>query len=402
MGKVYDFDTPVRRRGTASVKWDEADRIFQGEQLTPLWVADMDFQVPDEVTNALERRVHHAVYGYTAISEDYLEAVKNWMRKRHHWAIEEKWICHSPGVVTALNLIVKGFTKKGDKVLIQPPVYPPFSQAVLNQERELVMNPLININGSYRMDFEDLEQKLSDPKVKMMILCSPHNPVGRVWTKDELNIVATLALKYNVLVISDEIHSDLVFKGRVHTPFAALSDEAAAHSIICTAPSKTFNLAGLQISNIIIANPEYRKNFLRQTHHFSLGEPNALGVVAAEAAYRFGENWLDQCITYIDGNVSYVSGFLKKNIPDFKWTPIEGTYLGWIDCRTTGLTKLQLQNFLIHKARLALNPGSSFGRNGTGFVRINLACSHRLLEEAMHRLQDAYMRAQTHTIHEQH
>ncbi|MFT8312288.1 MAG: MalY/PatB family protein [Sporolactobacillus sp.] len=386
----YDFDQVINRNGTASIKWDEADRLFGGDHLIPLWVADMDFQVPVEVTVALSKRVNHAIYGYTTETEGYLESVQKWMEERHHWSIEKDWICHSPGVVTALNFIVDGFTHEGDRVLIQSPVYPPFAKSALNQGRELVTNPLINDNGEYRMDFVDLEHKLSDPKVKLMILCSPHNPVGRVWTKKELTKVAELASQYDVLVVADEIHNDLVFVGHHHTPYAQISEEASAHSIICTAPSKTFNLAGLQISNIIIPNPTLRRNYLKQVRRFSLSEPNTLGVTAAEAAYRFGANWLDQCLAYIKKNADFVTNFLKQNLPNLEMTPIEGTYLGWIDCRKLGWDKLHLQNFLRKEAGLALNQGYAFGAEGEGFVRINLACPQSLLKQAMNQLQFAF------------
>ncbi|EST11617.1 MalY/PatB family protein [Sporolactobacillus laevolacticus] len=389
MAHTYDFDSVIDRKGTASIKWDEADRIFGGKDLMPLWVADMDFQVPIEITEALKKRISHGIYGYTASSNSYLSSVQKWMSDRHHWPVEKEGICHSPGIVTALNLIVDGFTEEGDKVLIQPPVYPPFSKAVLNQNRQLVTNPLIYSNGRYTMDFSDLENKLSDPKVTLMILCSPHNPVGRVWTKQELATVAELALKYDVLVISDEIHSDLVFQGHQHVPFATLSEAAAAHSIVCTAPSKTFNLAGLQISNIIIPDPALRKRYKKQVSRFSLSEPNSLGAVAAEAAYSYGSEWLEQCLEYIRQNADFVSNYLQKHIPDLNMVPLEGTYLGWIDCRHLGWDKIKLQRFFLHDAKIALNQGYTFGVEGEGFVRINLACPRWLLKDALNRLQTA-------------
>lgn len=387
--KVYHFDEKIERKGTASVKWDEVDRLYHAEGLLPMWVADMDFRVPDEVTDALKGRVDHGIYGYSARSESYLSAVQKWMRERHSWEIDKDWLCHSPGVVTALNLIVDGFTKPGDKVLIQPPVYPPFRKSVHNQGRELVTSALVYDNGKYTMNFTDLEQKMSDPSVKMMILCSPHNPVGRVWTKDELSRVAELSHKHHVLVISDEIHGDLVFNGKEHLPFANLSEEAANHSIICTAPSKTFNLAGLQISNIIIPNPSLRRIYLSQLQRFSLNEPNALGAAAAEAAYREGGDWLSQCLDYIKGNADYVADFLRNSIPELTMVPLEGTYLGWIDCRKLCLDKLQLQNLMLKKAKIAFNQGYTFGNEGEGFVRINLACPHSLIEQAMRQLHRA-------------
>ncbi|MCO7177167.1 MalY/PatB family protein [Sporolactobacillus kofuensis] len=387
MSYAYDFDAIIDRKGTASIKWDEVDHIFGDQQLLPLWVADMDFQVPEEVTEALSKRIRHGIYGYTANSESYLSAVQQWMMKRHQWQIEKEWICQSPGIVTALNLIVDGFTTIGDKVVIQPPVYPPFPKAVKNQHRELVTNPLLYQNGVYTMDFTDLEKKFADPKVKLMILCSPHNPVGRVWKRVELETLADLAAKYDVLIVSDEIHGDLVFKEHQHIPFATLSEVAASRSIICTAPSKTFNLAGLQISNIIIPHPELRRKFKEQTQRFSLGEPNSLGTVAAEAAFKFGEHWLDQCLAYINGNADFVANYLQMHLPNLSMVPLEGTYLGWMDCRKLGWDKIELQRFFQKQAKLALNQGYTFGVEGEGFVRINLACSRQLLQKAMQRLR---------------
>ncbi|MDD9148521.1 pyridoxal phosphate-dependent aminotransferase [Sporolactobacillus sp. CQH2019] len=387
--KEYDFDEIIERKGSASVKWDEADRIFHTEGLLPMWVADMDFRVPDEVTAALRNRVDHGIYGYSLRSESYLAAVQRWMSARHGWEIEREWICHSPGVVTALNLIVDGFTEPGDKVLIQPPVYPPFRKSARNQARDLVTNPLVYDQGKYTMDFADLERKMSDPSVKMMILCSPHNPVGRVWTKAELSQVSQLSLKHHVLVVCDEIHGDLVFSGKKQIPFAGLSEEAASHSIICTAPSKTFNIAGLQISNIIIPDPALRRIYLDQLQRFSLNEPNALGAVAAEAAYRGGGEWLDQCLDYIKRNADYVADFLRSRIPELTMVPLEGTYLGWIDCRKLGLDKIQLQNLMLKKAKIAFNQGYTFGDEGGGFVRVNLACPRSLIKQAMGRMLQA-------------
>jgi cystathionine beta-lyase len=386
---VDDFDERIGRRGSASVKWDEADRLFGGKELLPLWVADMDFRVPDAVTQALLKRVGHGIYGYTTRSDTYLEAVRNWMQKRHGWAVQKDWLCHSPGVVTALNLLIDGLTEPGDKVLIQPPVYPPFRKAVQNQGRRVVTNPLVNHDGAYTMDFEDLERKFTDPAVRLMILCSPHNPVGRVWTAQELRRVAELAKKYDVLVVSDEIHGDLVLDNRAQIPFASLPGDAADRCIVCTAPSKTFNLAGLQISNIIIKNPVLRKRYNRQLARFGLSEANTLGETAAEAAYRGGASWLDRLLIYIKDNADMVERCLKRELPQLRMSPLEGTYLGWIDCRRLGLGPEQLRRLFVDHAHLAVNPGDSFGSEGEGFVRINLACPRSLLEEALSRLKRA-------------
>ncbi|MFT8872381.1 MAG: MalY/PatB family protein [Sporolactobacillus sp.] len=383
------FEQFIERHGTASEKWDGVDERFGGQHLLPLWVADMDFRVPDGVTKALEARVRHGVYGYTFRSPSYLAAVCEWMSRRHGWSVEPEWICHSPGVVTALNLIVDGFTTRGDKVLIQPPVYPPFRKAVANQHRELVTSPLIPSAGNYTMNFDDLAVKMADPAVKLMILCSPHNPVGRVWTAAELTHLAQLALANDVLIVSDEIHGDLVFSGQHHLPFAKISNEMAQHSIICTAPSKTFNLAGLQISNVIIPNPSLRETYTAQLARFSLGEPNALGIVAAEAAYRSGDAWLDECLQVIERHARTLVNFFANELSALSMCVPEGTYLGWIDCRALGLNERALQKLFVEKAHLALNPGASFGEGGDGFVRINLACPEQILHEAMRRLRTA-------------
>lgn len=389
MTHTYDFDQMVDRKNTASVKWDRADALFHGQALLPMWVADMDFCVPDSITEALKNRVAHGVYGYSVRTDSYLDAVRDWMKGRHGWAVEKDWLCHSPGVVTALNLIVDGFTRPGDKILIQTPVYPPFRTSAKNQHRELITSPLIYQNGRYRMDVDDLNEKMADPRVRLMILCSPHNPVGRVWTKKELEQVASAAHRHDVLIVSDEIHGDLVYPGKRQIPFAALSPDAASRSIICTAPSKTFNLAGLQMSNIIIPNPDLRKVYLAQLRRFSLSEPNTLGLVAAEAAYRSGGEWLDQLLDYINGNAGYVNRFLQEKLPVLAMLPLEGTYLGWIDCRKLGLNKSELQNFMVSRARIAVNPGYTFGKEGEGFIRMNLACRRSLVKQAMIQLKRA-------------
>ncbi|MFT8316951.1 MAG: MalY/PatB family protein [Sporolactobacillus sp.] len=383
------FQQIMDRRGTASVKWDEADQLFGGKDLLPMWVADMVFPAPVQVTEALRKRVEHAIYGYTFRSDNYLKSVQRWMQSRQNWSIETEWICHSPGVVTALNLIVDGFTEPDDKILIQPPVYPPFRKSAENQNRDLVTSPLIYEQGTYRMDFKDLDRKLADPRVRLMILCSPHNPAGRVWTEEELRTLAELTQRHDVLVVSDEIHGDLILDHRRHLPFASLSADAAARSIVCTAPSKTFNLAGLQMSNIIIANEKLRKTYLHQLRRFSLNEPTSLGVVAAEAAYTYGAEWLDQCIAYIQGNRDFVRRYLETQIPQLVLTPLEGTYLGWIDCRALEMTNTALQDLMVHQAHLAVNPGHTFGKEGSGFIRINIACSRELVKKAMDRLFQA-------------
>lgn len=381
------FKQNINRRHTASEKWDQADKLFGGNELLPLWVADMDFAVPKAVTQALTERVRHGVYGYTFRTKTYLNAVCKWMSERHDWLVDTKWICHSPGVVTALNLIIDACTKPGDKLLIQPPVYPPFFKTAKNQQRELVQNPLVYQNGRYRIDFDDLESKLSDPAVKLMLLCSPHNPVGRVWEKQELLRIATLARENHVLVVADEIHSDLVLPGHRHIPFASIAPDD--YWIVCMAPSKTFNLAGLQMSTILIANPELREKYQKQLQRFSLAEPNTLGLTAAEAAFLHGSEWLDQCLITIQRNAEYVSDYLTSELPSLVMTPLEGTYLAWINCRRLGLSDSGLKRMLVEDAHLALNPGVTFGSEGSGFVRMNLACPLSTIHQAMNQLRKA-------------
>jgi cystathionine beta-lyase len=385
---AYDFDRTINRYQTASLKWDEADRLFGSSGILPMWVADMDFRVPRPVIEAIKRRAEHGIFGYTTRPASYYDAVIGWMKRRHNWEIRKEWICHSPGVVPALSLMVQAFTQPGEKILIQPPVYYPFASVVLKNERELVYNRLVEDGGTYRMDFMDLERKLSDG-VKMLILCSPHNPVGRVWRKDELEQLGRLCLEYGVLVVSDEIHADLVYSGHRHIPFAVLSEEFAQNSVICTAPSKTFNLAGLQTSNIIIPNETLRKTFTRIIDKNVLGLTNTFGVVATESAYREGDEWLDQCLAYLEDNLTFLIRFVDSRIPMMRVIKPEGTYLVWLDCRSLGLEGKELQHLLRKKAKVALDDGSIFGPGGEGFVRINIACSRSVLEEGLHRIERA-------------
>lgn len=383
----YDFDRIIDRRQTGSVKWDFNQRIFGREDILPLWVADMDFQAPQAVIEALVRRAKHGVYGYSDGMDGYYEALNTWLRKRHGWEIQKDWVIFSPGIVFALFQLVQSLTKPGDKVLLQSPVYPPFFQAVKNNRRELVNSQLILQDGRYTMDFKDLEGKFSRG-VKMMILCNPHNPVGRVWERDELDRLGKLCLEYDVLVISDEIHSDLIYKGHHHIPFASLSPELALQSVVCTAPSKTFNLAGLQTSNLIIPNPEYRKAFQRTRDLTGIHNPNVFGITALEAAYSEGWDWLNQLLDYLQKNVDFIVSSLAR-IPQIRAIQPEGTYLVWLDFRELGMGPNELQDFLVHKAGVGLNAGFQFGPGGEGFARLNIGCSKSLLEEAFERIKAA-------------
>lgn len=380
----YDFDRIIDRRQTGSVKWDFNQRIFGREDILPLWVADMDFQAPEAVIEALVRRAKHGIYGYSDGMDGYYEALNTWLNKRHGWEIQKDWVIFSPGIVFALFQLVQSLTKPGDKVLLQSPVYPPFFKAVKNNCRELVNSQLILQDGRYTMDFKDLEGKFSRG-VKMMILCNPHNPVGRVWERDELDRLGKLCLEYDVLVISDEIHSDLIYKGHHHIPFASLSPELALQSVVCTAPSKTFNLAGLQTSNLIIPNPEYRKAFQTTRDLTGIHNPNVFGITALEAAYSEGWDWLNQLLDYLQKNVDFIFSSLAQ-IPQIRAIQPEGTYLVWLDFRELGMGPNELQDFLVHKAGVGLNAGFQFGPGGEGFARLNIGCSKSLLEEAFERI----------------
>ena len=384
----YNFDTVVDRMKSSSVKWDGAEALFGEKDLLPLWVADMDFKVPDEVSKAVADKATHGIFGYTIREESYYQSIIDWMKTRHSWTIEKEWICHSPGVVTALSLAVQAFTKPGDKVIVQPPVYYPFMKVTETNDREVVFNPLVNNNGSYEMDFEDLNSKI-DESVKVLMLCNPHNPGGFVWKKEDLQRLGDICMEHGILVISDEIHSDLVFKKGSHIPFASLSEQFAQNSITCTAPSKTFNLAGLQTSNIIIPNEGLREKFTTETERNSIGMPNSFGPVATEAAYTHGGPWLEDVLEYVEGNLKFVTDYFAENVPALKVLPLEATYLAWIDCTELGMTPEELETFFLSKAHVALNQGKAFGPGGEGFVRMNLACSRSIVEKASKQIKDA-------------
>jgi len=382
---AFDFDEFVNRRNTASVKWDMAPF-----DVLPLWVADMDFKAPNEVLEVLKERILHGIFGYTYPQDSYYQAVIDWMKRRHNWQIEKDWIIITPGIVTALFIIVQAFTKEKDAVLIQQPVYNPFMDAVIKNNRKLVNSPLVNVDGYYQIDFVDFEQKIIDNDVKLFIMCSPHNPVGRVWTKEELIKIGEICLKHNVLIVTDEIHHDLVFKGNKHIPFASISSEFSNQCITCTAPSKTFNLAGLKISNIIIENKTIRDKYLDFIKKISLGSSNIFGLLACEASYNKGEKWLEQVMTYIEDNKKLVIGFFAKNFPQIKITNSEATYLLWIDCRALNIDHKNLENLLYNDAKLWLNQGYVYGEEGEGFVRLNLACTREVLKEALERIKKVF------------
>lgn len=397
----FYFDQEIDRKGTNSIKWeflfedgvakygDHTDPKHGADRLLPLFVADMDFRTVPQVIEALTQRAVHGVFGYGSPDDVYFEALCGWFKRRYNWEIQPEWVEITPGVVASLNLAVQQFTEPGDKVLIQRPVYHPFSYAIENNGREIVSNELVLENGRYQMDFNDLAEKVADPDLKLAILCSPHNPIGRVWTKEELTQFGQLCIDNNVLVVSDEIHCDLIFSDYEFVSFATISDAFAQNSITCTAPSKTFNLAGLKTSNIIIPNPELLAQYQTAISRNGLYGKNAFGLIATQTAYQYGDAWLSAVITYIEENYNYMADFLATHLPEITITPLEGTYLAWVDFRALNLEQLDLAKLLREEAKLILNSGDMFGPAGTGFMRFNLACHRSILVTAMQRLQRA-------------
>ena len=386
----YDFDTPIDRTHTWSIKHDFKKENGKADDILPLWVADMDFRSPDSVVEALKKAVDHGIFGYSRADESYFDAVAAWYQKRHHLTLQPEWMTCTPGIVFALSIAVRAFTQEGDAVLIQPPVYHPFSRAILRNKRTLVENPLVLKDGHYEMDLEDLEQKVLDEHVKLMILCNPHNPVGRVWTREELTALADICLRHHVYVISDEIHGDFVWQGHEQTPYASISEEACLHSMMCTAPSKTFNLAGMATSNLFIPDPEMRRKFRSELLDVGQENMNRLGLFACRAAYEGGGEWLDQLIGYLAGNLALVRDFCKNRVPQIQLVEPEGTYLAWLDCRELGMTDDELMAFFSYEAKVWLDPGTHSGEQGSGFMRFNLGSSRSVIAQALDQIEAAW------------
>ena len=392
----YDFDQVCDRKNTDCAKWDSVQSIFGCEDVIPMWVADMDFPVAPPIVEALKKRAEHAFYGYTMPGAGVVQAVVDRMQRKFDWRIKPEWVVFTPGVVPALNVAVRMLTRPGDEVIIQEPVYYPFFPAVTSSGCQISTNELNLINGHYEMDFEDLENQFKPKagmrpipsRAKAIILCNPHNPVGRLWNKEELTRLGEMAIRHGVVVISDEIHCELLFKGHQHTPFASISKEFEQNSIVCMAPSKTFNLAGLEVSSIIIPNKKLRNDFAK-TRAGLLPGPNLFGYVAMEAAYRLGDEWLEQLLEYLQGNLDFLMNFFTARIPRIKVIKPEGTYLIWLDCRDLGMDKMELKMFMRNKARVGLDDGYLFGSGGSGFERMNIACPRAILEEALMRIESA-------------
>lgn len=384
---AYDFDTVIDRRNTNSLKYDFAVRRGMPEDILPLWVADMDFQTPPCVADALAEKVRHGIFGYSDTDNEYFAVLKSWFSRRFGWNIEPEWLVKTPGIVNAIYIAVRALTNAGDAVIIQQPVYYPFSSAVTGTSRRLVVNRLVLEDGRYRVDFDDFEAKIIDNNVKLFILCSPHNPVGRVWTRDELERMGDICLRHGVTVISDEIHADFVYPDHKHLVFADIKPAFRDIAVTCTAPSKTFNLAGLQLSNIFIADEKMRRAFEREYFHCGLSQVGIMGIVACMAAYSGGEDWLEELKVYLSGNISFLRDFLARELPQISLIEPDGTYLAWLDFRGLGLSAKELDELIIYKAGLWLDNGPMFGDGGEGFQRVNVACPRAVLEQAAERLR---------------
>lgn len=385
----YEFDKVIDRKGTNCLKYDFSVERGKPEGILPLWVADMDFQTAPEILNRLRAAVEHGIFGYTEVKDDYFQAVSAWYRKHFGWEAEKEWLVKTPGVVFALAAAVRAYTEERDGVLLQQPVYYPFSEVVKENNRKIVNAPLKLIDGHYEIDFEELEEKIVQEKVKLFLLCSPHNPVGRVWREEELRAIGDICLHRQVIVVSDEIHSDFVYDGYAHHVFPSLKKAYEDIAVVCTAPSKTFNLAGLQVSNVWIPNAKMRRKFQREVYRTGYSQLNSLGLLACQAAYEEGEAWLLELKEYLQGNLSYVREFLKECLPQVHLIEPEGTYLLWLDFRELGLTEEELEKLIVEKANLWLDSGAIFGKGGEGFERINIACPRKTLEKAMLQLKEA-------------
>lgn len=381
---VFDFDTVVNRKNTFAIKYDLASVRNKPLDSISLWVADMDFPVAPCIKEALKERAEHGIFGYSRPDNRYFDAVKNWFKTRHNLSIKNEWIINTPGVVFAIAAAIRAFTKEGEGVLIQRPVYYPFSNAITSNNRRLVNNPLVFKNGRYEIDFEDFEKKIVEENVKLFIFCSPHNPGGRVWSYAELTKISSICLKHKVLVVSDEIHSDITFEGQKHTVYATLSDEALKNSIICTSPSKTFNLAGLQFSNIIIADEKIRTEFQKEIDRTGYDEPSLMGIVAATAAYSGGAEWFEEVKKYIWENILFMEKYFKEHCPKVHVIKPEGTYLVWLDFSSfTQLSDAEISRKVLRDAKVWLDYGKMFGPEGEKFQRINAATPRSVLESAL-------------------
>ena len=382
-----DFDRIIDRKNTRCLKYDFAVKRGMPEDVLPLWVADMDFETSSYIEDALTERVKEGIFGYSDVQTPYFEIIRDWMIRHHDWEPQEKWLIKTPGVVFALAMAVKAYTDPGDKVLLQQPVYYPFSEVITDNGREVVSNDLVlTEDGIYKIDFADFEQKIIANGIKLFLLCSPHNPVGRVWTKEELETIGDICVKHGVTVVSDEIHNDFIWEGK-HTVFACIKKEFADISITCTSPSKTFNLASMLISNIFIPNQILRRKFRKEMDRAGISQLSVLGLVATEAAYAHGDEWYAAMKNYVRDNIAFAKTYVEKNLPGVRMIDTQGTYLIWLDFRQMGLTVEELDHKIIYEAGLWLDSGKIFGKTGEGFERINVACPRAVLQEALDRIQ---------------
>lgn len=378
----YDFDTIVPRRGTSSYKWDTSEE----ENTLPMWVADMDFRTAPDIIEALQERVMHGVFGYTKVPDTYYDAVVRWFGKRHRWQVDSRWIVYTSGVVPALSAIIKALTEPGDKVIVQTPAYNCFYSSIRNNGCELSANKLIYRDGRYTIDFDDLEAKTANPKAKILLLCNPHNPVGRVWTPEELQRIGDICLRNKVFVVADEIHCELTYNGHNYTPFASLSEHFQQNSVTCISPSKAFNLAGLQIANIIAADEELRRRIDHAININEVCDVNPFGVIATIAAYNKGGRWLDALRKYLWKNYEFLSHFFAERLPQYHVLPLEGTYLVWVDCRVSSVGSDDMTRQLQEQQHLMVNSGTMYGPGGEGFIRLNIACPRTLLADGLERI----------------
>ena len=379
----YDFDEIISRRNSNSYKWD----AVMEEGVLPMWVADMDVRTAPAVVEVLRKRMDHGIFGYTKVPPVYYDAIINWFTRRHGWQIDRDWIIYTSGVVPALSAIIKALTVPGDRVLVQTPVYNCFFSSIRNNGCEIVANPLVYTNGTYRIDFDDLARKATDPKVKLLLLCNPHNPVGRVWTQAELMCIGEICLRNDVLVVADEIHCELVYSGHTYIPFASISDDFRNRSVTCTSPSKAFNLAGLQIANIFAADESVRVKIDKAINLNEVCDVNPFGVEALVAAYNDGEEWLEELKCYLSDNYLYMRTFFNKYLPQFPVVKLEGTYLVWVDCSVLNRSSKEIAEILLKAEKLWINEGSMYGEAGEGFIRINIACPRQILIDGLNRLK---------------
>jgi len=376
----YDFDKTIDRRATNSYKWDSAP-----EDVLPMWVADMDFRTAPAIIDALQKRVAHGIFGYTRVPDAYYDAVTSWFSRRHGWDIDREWIIYTSGVVPAVSAVIKALTVPGDKVIVQTPVYNCFFSSIRNNGCEIVSNPLRRTADTYEMDFDALERCAADPRAKVMLLCNPHNPAGRVWTPDELTRLGNICLRNGVTVVADEIHCELVYQGFKYTPFASLSDAFLHRSVTCVSPSKAFNIAGLQIANIVAFDNDLRSRIDKAININEVCDVNPFGVAATIAAYNEGEEWLNQLVDYLHGNYEAMAEFCRRELPEFPITRLEGTYLVWMDCSSLGMPSDALEHALLDDARLWLNAGTMYGAEGEGYMRWNIACPRSVMLDGLNR-----------------